>query len=435
MDRKIRQIEARLPNRAEVTRVAAYARVSSGKDAMLHSLSAQVSYYSDLIQQHPGWLFCGVYADEALTGTKDNVTWGQRKRFADGKVSMPYKHFLGYEKGPDGLPKVVPEEAKTVRYIFDLFMSGMTTFMVARQLTAEGIPTPSGKTKWAPSTVDSILRNEKYAGNALLQKRYTVDFLQKKMKVNEGEVQQYYVENSHEAIVSPELFDQVQEEMERRRKLGWRYRSQGLFSCRIVCGDCGEFYGPKVWNSTSKYRKKIWQCNAKFKGEHKCTTPHLTGDAIRAKFIEAYNQLITDRERLLEDCRLMQDHLSDCTEIDREIKTAEQETAVAAALMERSVSRNSRNALDQDAFREEYDGLVERYEKAKGRIAELEKTRTRRVQKADVIGGFMFTLMERDAPLTTFTEGLWIDSMDQAVVHSDGSMTFRFLGGSEVTVC
>ena len=122
------------------------------------------------------------------------------------------------------MPKIVPEEAKIVRHIFDLFMSGMTAYTVAKQLTAEGIPTPAGKENWAASTVRSILTNEKYRGDARLQKRFTVDFLQKKMKENEGEVPQYYVENSHEAIVSPELFDQVQEEMERRRILGRRYR-------------------------------------------------------------------------------------------------------------------------------------------------------------------------------------------------------------------
>lgn len=96
-------------------------------------------------------------AQEESRSISENVTWGQRKRFADGKVSMPYKHFLGYKKGPDGLPQIVPEQAETVRRIYDLFMSGMTTFAVARQLTSEGIPTPAGKTVWQASTVESIL--------------------------------------------------------------------------------------------------------------------------------------------------------------------------------------------------------------------------------------------------------------------------------------
>lgn len=373
-------------------------------------------------------------AQEESRSISENVTWGQRKRFADGKVSMPYKQFLGYEKGPDGLPKVVPEQAETVRHIYDLFMSGLTSFAVARQLTSEGIPTPSGKVNWAASTVESILTNEKYKGDARLQKRFTVDFLKKKMKVNEGEVPQYYVENSHEAIVSPELFEQVQEEMERRRKLGRRYRSGSLFSCRIICGDCGEFYGPKVWNSNSKYRRTIWQCNAKFKGEHRCTTQHLTEDAIKEQFIKAYNQIIPDRERLIEDCRIMQATLTDCSLIDSEIEDALQESEVVAALVQKCVDENSRTVLDQDAYFARYNNLVERYETAKGKLKALQKRRTDRLQKADAIGGFMFTLMERDAPLDTFTDGLWIDSIDLVTVKPNGTLVFRFQNGREITV-
>ena len=98
-------------------------------------------------------------AQEESRSISENVTWGQRKRFADGKVSLPYKHFLGYKKGPDGLPEIVPEQAAIVTYIYDLFMLGLTTSAIARRLTDEGIPTPSGKVKWSSSTVECILTN------------------------------------------------------------------------------------------------------------------------------------------------------------------------------------------------------------------------------------------------------------------------------------
>ena len=125
------------------------------------------------------------------------------------------------------------------------------------------------------------------------------------MKVNEGEVPQYYVENSHEAIIHPLLFDRVQEEIARRKALGRSYSGKSIFSSRLICGDCGHYLGSKVWNSTNKYRRVIWQCNYKFKGECKCGTPHLTEDTIKAKFLEAYSQLLPERERLIEDCRVM----------------------------------------------------------------------------------------------------------------------------------
>ena len=370
-------------------------------------------------------------AQEESRSISENVTWGQRKRFADGKVSMPYKHFLGYRKGPDGLPEIVPEEAETVRHIYDLFMSGMTTFAVAKRLTAEGIPTPAGKAKWQATTVESILTNEKYKGDARLQKRFTVDFLQKKMKVNEGEVPQYYVENSHPAIVSPEYFDQVQEELARRKRLGRSYRSGSIFSCRLVCGDCGEFFGPKVWNSTDKYRRVVWQCNNKFKGEHRCGTPHLTEEDIKEKFIAAFNQLIPDRERLIEDCRVMQAALCDCTEVDAAIEEALQETEVLAEMVQRGVDENSRVAQDQDDYNKRYAGLLQRYEAASAKLATLQKRRTERQKKAEAMSRFMQRLAERDGALSEFTSGLWTDSVDRVVVRADGSMVFRFQGGSK----
>ena len=372
-------------------------------------------------------------AQEESRSISENVTWGQRKRFADGKVSMPYKHFLGYEKGPDGLPKIVPEQAETVRRIYDLFMSGKTTTAIANMLTAEGIPTPGGKAKWRCTTIESILTNEKYKGDARLQKRFTVDFLQKKMKVNEGEVPQYYVEKSHEAIIDPLLFERVQEELARRKMLGRSYSGKTIFSCRLICGDCGHYLGSKVWNSTSKYRRVIWQCNNKFKGECKCGTPHLTEEAIKTRFLEAYSQLLPDRERLIEDCRVMQTTLTDCSEIDRETRELLQELEVVAELTRRCVDENSTSALDQDDYQTRYNGLLERYNRAEARIKELEIQRTERMAKADAIGAFMFRLREMDQPLEHFDDRLWLEIVDCVTVHRDGSLIFKFQNGTEIT--
>ncbi len=131
-------------------------------------------------------------AQEESRNLSENVTWGQRKRFADGKISLPYKQFLGYEKGEDGLPKIVEKEAKVIRQIYKAFLDGKTPSLIAKSLTVKGILTPSGKQKWQSSTVESILTNEKYKGDALLQKTFTTDFLTKKKKLNQGEVPQYY---------------------------------------------------------------------------------------------------------------------------------------------------------------------------------------------------------------------------------------------------
>ena len=155
-------------------------------------------------------------AQEESRSISENVRWGKRKSMADGKVSMAYKNFLGYERGEDGLPKIVEEEAKVVRKIYNLFLRGYTVRMIANCLTEQGVPTPSGKTQWSVSTIMSILQNEKYKGDALLQKTYIDDFLTKKVIRNHGEVQQYYVENSHPAIIDRSTFELVQQEIARR---------------------------------------------------------------------------------------------------------------------------------------------------------------------------------------------------------------------------
>lgn len=162
-------------------------------------------------------------AQEESRSISENVTCGQRKRFTDGKVSMPYRSFPGYRKGPDGLPEIDPEQAEIVRRIYRMFMSGKTLGHIARQLKDDGIPTPGGKTKWQSRVLESILTNKKYKGSALLQKTYTVDFLTKTKKVNEGEVPQYYVECSHPAIIEPSEWEAVKVEVARRKKLGQRH--------------------------------------------------------------------------------------------------------------------------------------------------------------------------------------------------------------------
>ena len=217
-------------------------------------------------------------AQEESRSISENVTWGKRKSAADGKISLGYKQFLGYDKGENGTLVVNQEQAVIVKRIYREFMQGKTPWMIAHTLSQDSVPTPSGKsTNWRASVIESILTNEKYKGSALLQKKFTVDYLTKKMKTNEGEVPQYYVDDSHEAIIPPDEWEKVQKEFVRRKAMGRKYSGNSVFATKLVCGDCGAFFGSKVWNSTSeKYRRTIWQCNDKFKGDKKCGTPHIT---------------------------------------------------------------------------------------------------------------------------------------------------------------
>lgn len=373
-------------------------------------------------------------AQEESRSISENVTWGQRKRFADGKVSIPYGQFLGYRKGADGLPEIVPEEAEIVRTIYRMFVEGKTTNAIAKHLTQQGIPTPAGKETWMRQTVESILQNEKYKGAALLQKKFTVDFLQKKMKVNEGEVPQYYVEHSHEAIIPPEEWEKVQLELARRRNSTRRTHCNSPFAAKLVCGDCGEYFGSKVWHSTSKYRRTIWQCNAKFKGAERCRTPHLYEEDLKRYFVMALSELLADREVLLGDGRLILRELSDFSALDTECTEILREMDVVSGLIKELVSENAAQPLDQAAYIDRYNSLVERYEKLQAGYDALQKQKERRQIQADALSGCLFALTELDLLQLSFNEKLWNTVVDHVTVYADERLVFHFKNGFEITV-
>ena len=371
-------------------------------------------------------------AQEESRSISENVTWGQRKRFSDGKVSLPYSQFLGYERGQDGIPKIVEEEATLVRRIYGLFMDGKTACAIAKELTLEGIPTPAGKEKWSVSTIESILTNEKYRGSAKLQKRYTVDFLTKTRKVNEGEVPQYYVEFSHEPIIQPDEWNTVQKEFARRKALGRSYSGNSIFASRIVCGDCGYFYGSKVWNSTSKYRRVIWQCNNKFKGEHKCATPHLDEETIKARFLAAFSTLLDGKEAILENCEQVKAIYTNCTVIDTELANLLREIDVVTELTRKCAEENAASAQNQAEYTARYNGYVERYNTAKARVETLEKERTLRLARADAFDAFISTVRDVDAVPAEFDDRLWLKVIDTVTVKGDGTLVFKFQNGMEI---
>jgi hypothetical protein len=302
---------------------------------------------------------------------------------------------------------------------------------IARHLTAEDIPTPGGKKNWQSSVVQSILTNEKYKGDAILQKGFTVDFLTKKRKVNEGEVPQYYVTNSHPSIVSEEVFDLVQSELEKRK--GKRYTSSAsCFSSRIICGDCGGVYGSKVWHSTSKYRRVIWQCNGKFKNEEKCTTPHFYEDELKALFVDAFNSLITDRESVFAVYDDIIATLTDSTALEKEAQAIQDECDVVLELMQQAVAENAQTALDQADYQRRYDDLALRYENVKKHLVLIDAEITNRKTKRTNIEVFMQTLQTQKELLTEFDENLWNATVDCLIVRSATEFTFRFKDGTEL---
>ena len=371
-------------------------------------------------------------AQEESRSISENVTWGQRKRFSDGKVCVPYSHFLGYDKGEDGSMVLNEEEAKVVRRIYGLFLQGHSPYAIAKRLTEEGVRTPAGKEKWHSCTVKSILVNEKYKGDALLQKSYTVDFLTKKTKINEGEVPQYYVENNHQAIISPSVFEEAQHQMAARHSGKNRASSTGVFSGWIKCADCGGWYGSKVWHSNSKYRKTIWQCNHKFDGGEKCGTPHLDEETIKSLFLKAANAVFAEKDGVREDYDSIKDTLFGTEELESERLRLQEEMNVVAELIEQCVAENARVALDQTKYQKKYDGLAGRFNRAKERLSEVSQAITERQAKREKIGRFVSCLEQMDGPLTAFNEDDWYSLMEYATVYSREDIRFTFKNGMEI---
>ena len=366
---------------------------------------------------------------EESRNISDNVRWGQRKRFADGKVTLPYKKFLGYEKGEDERPKIVESEAAIVRMIYQWFMEGMTPSAIARRLMEKGIPTPANKTVWQASTVRSILTNEKYRGDAVLQKSFTVDFLTKKKKANEGEIPKYFVENSHPAIIDPKEFDAVQTEMERRSKLGRPSACNSPLSTRVLCGDCGGYYGSKVWSSNTKYRKVIWRCNNKYKRDEKCTTPHVTEEDVKRKFVTAFNTVLSWREELIGNCRFAQKALCDCTALNAEIAETEREIEVLEALARRSIlTEASETSPDKG------NPYLQKLDKARKHQAELEESKWEKQNKNRLLDNFIRNIERSGKSISDFDDRLWAAAVDKVTVQPDGTLVFRFKDGTEIPI-
>ena len=378
-------------------------------------------------------------AQEESRSISENVTWGWRKRIADGKVSVAYAHFLGYEKGPDGEMQIVEDEAKVVREIYAMFLDGKTPSGIAAALTKRGVPTPAGKAKWQASTVKSILSNEKYRGDALLQKTFTVDFLTKKAKVNEGEAPQYYVENSHPAIVSGEVFELVQFEMSRRRQRGKHTSATTVFSGRLICGECGAYFGSKVWHSTDAYRSVVYRCNRKYAQKGKpCPSPHVREEEIKAAFERALGRILERRSEIFSAYETMIASLTDTSQQERELERTQARLDEINLEMEHMVCRNAKTAQNQEEYNREFEALSVKCTALKERIGMLKAQLAVKSGKKRKLEAFMVKLWEKDIP-ASFDERTFTAVVDQVVVYpGEGKNTkklvFRFRDGTQMPV-
>ena len=246
---------------------------------------------------------------ESLSG---NVKWGHRKNFQDGKVYYNYKGFLGYRKGPDGQPEIDPEQAAVVRRIFSRYLLGHSVRQIVTDLMADGIKTATGKEVWHDSVVQKMLRNEKYIGDAILQKTYIADLFTKEKRLNNGVLPKYYIHDCHPAIIDRDTFQKVQEEMARRSSLRktssktktelGKYCGKYVLSELLVCGECGTPYKRVTWARNGK-KRIVWRCISRLEfGTKYChNSPTLDEEKLHQAIQEAINEFAQAGTEVKED--------------------------------------------------------------------------------------------------------------------------------------
>jgi hypothetical protein len=260
-----------------------------------------------------------------------------------------------------------------------------------------------------------------------------VDFLTKKTKKNEGEVPQYYVENSHPAIVAQEVYDLAQVEIKKRKANGGKVSGLSPFSSRIICGNCGHYFGPKTWHSTSKYRRTVWRCNHKYNNGN-CQTPHLYEAAIQKAFVEAFNQLYADRERLAEDYAAIIMVLTETVDLETERADLLNKCEITVELIRKAVEENARAPLNQADYKRRHDALVARYETAKARLGEVIAEKHDRAAKHQSIVRFIDELKQIGGALVEFDEGLWCEMVKIVTVYSEKDVAVTFRDGSVIRI-
>jgi len=373
-------------------------------------------------------------AQEESRSISENVTWGKRKSMADGKFSLAYKNFLGYEKGEDGFPKIVEEEARIVRQIYSWFLEGRTIRAIADSLTQQGIPTPRRRTKWSVSTVTSILTNEKYKGDALLQKTYTADYLTKSVKKNHGEVPQYYIEDSHPAIIDPETFELVQNEIKRRRPHRHQLHRNSPFTAKIICSDCGGFYGRKVWHSNSKYKKLIWRCNHKYEQDMVCSTPNLTEEEIEKAFIKAFNQVLGEKQRHIKRFEALLPILADTSKLDEQLKVAQSEHSRLMNDLRLFMDENTLHVQDQVEYNRKFTEKSQLCEAKEAEIGNLEKQLLEQSGRKELIKRCLEEIQKCGEILAKFDVNLWNSMVESVTISRNKTFGFLFRDGTRITV-
>ena len=377
-------------------------------------------------------IYAGFAQSESESMSK-NITWTFRKKFAEGKVPFNYSKLVGYRKGADGKPEIIPEEAEIIRNIFDMFLAGATAGEIADKLLADGIRSKCGKQKWSVSTIQRILRNEKYCGDAILQKTVTVDCISKTVKKNTGEAPMYYVRNNHPPIVTREVFNKAQEELARRGSLApvssnKSVTSKGKYSRYaltnlVYCDECGAKYRRVTW--ANKYGKKIvWRCvNRIENGTKYCKhSPSIAEEELKSAVVQEINELCQNSpDKYLE---LLNTTLYDAiglnegrTEIDLLTVRIEAINQQILDLMNESLESGS--DLFSDGRESEFAELSAEIDQLSKRIEAIKETAIRDESSVERVKELQAELLKHRGGISEYDESVARSLVDRVVIHQN----------------
>lgn len=373
-------------------------------------------------------------AQDESRNISENSRWGIVRRFQQGKVRVNHTRFLGYDKDENGELIINEEQAKVVRRIYEEYLSGKGIRAIGNGLEKDRILTGAGKLKWYDSTIQKILRNEKYTGDALLQKTITVDFLTYKRVKNKGEVQQYYVEDSHPAIISKETFQRVQEEIKRRANLvGYseetksRYTNKYVFSGKIICGNCGSKFRRKRWGQGEKYKKHVWLCaNHIDNGVKACDMKAVDEEKLKLAFVKSLNKIIENKDTFISKIGENINKGIDKTKENTKLEKIKEELEKLNEQMINLVRLNVKSSIDDEIYIEEYKRLEKQIKQLKAekiKINKKENIKEENIRRIEEIEEF---LKEKHGLIGVFDEELFKELVDKIKVISFVEVEFVY---------
>ena len=382
-------------------------------------------------------LFSGFAQAESESLSK-NVAWGWRKSAEAGNVYFQYKRMLGYRKGTDGQPEIVPEEAEIIRRIYRRYLAGCSLGQIKQELEQDNIPTAQKVERWSSAVIHNILTNEKYMGDALLQKTYITDCITKKVKKNMGERPMYYVENNHPAIISREMFDQVQKEMTRRSskrkvlqksgktELG-KYSGKYALTELLVCGECGSPYKRVTWARNGK-KRIVWRCVSRLEfGTKYChNSPTLDESRLHNAILAAMNEYTAIRQEVCPDVLAM---------VEEAKRAMSQAGAMLLELKKRmdAVSQEQSDVLDRllanmaDAeLNARMKALTDEKEALKAQILKVQQKEVSMAEQAAKRQRMWDSLMECSAGYTEFDDEFVRQIIQKITVENADTIRIHF---------